>query len=170
MQRLAVFVSQLDQLNERIGRIVSWLVLGLVLLQFLIVLLRYVFGLGWVVLQEAVIYLHAILFLSAAGYALLHNSHVRCDVFYASATPRRRAWVDLFGALILLLPMCVLIGWLAWPYLAQSWRVLEGSPQGSLGIPAVFLLKSMLLFFVAVLGLQGIALALRAYITLRETT
>ena len=65
--------------------------------------------------------------------------------------------------------MCVLIGWLAWPYLAQSWRVLEGSPQGSLGIPAVFLLKSILLVFVTVLGLQGIALALRAYITLRET-
>ena len=79
---LQSFVRTVDTLNERLGRLVSWLALFMVLTQFVVVLTRYVFGLGWIWMQESIIYMHAIVFLAAAGYTLVHNGHVRVDIFY----------------------------------------------------------------------------------------
>ncbi len=155
-----------DRLNEWLGSKLAWLTLAMVLLQFVIVVMRYVFGLGSVKLQESIVYLHATVFMAAAGYTLLHNGHVRCDIFYSPASPRAKAWVDLFGVLVFLLPMCALIAWIAWPYVAAAWAVREGSPEGSLGIPGVFLLKTVILVFAALLALQGLALAIHAALLL----
>lgn len=155
-------IDAIDGLNERIGRAVSWLTLAMVLLQFAIVLFRYVFGIGWIAAQEAVVYMHAAVFLGVAGYTLRHDGHVRVDIFYGSAGPKARARVDLAGALVLLLPMCVAIFLLAWPFVSSAWLVLEGSPEGQNGIPAVFVLKSFILVFAALVALQGVALALRS--------
>jgi TRAP-type mannitol/chloroaromatic compound transport system permease small subunit len=91
---------------------------------------------------------------------------VRCDIFYAAVTPRRQALVDLIGVVIFLLPTCGLIAWAAWPYVAQAWAVLEGSPEGSLGIPGVFVLKSVILVFAGLMTLQGVALALHSLLRL----
>jgi TRAP-type mannitol/chloroaromatic compound transport system permease small subunit len=110
--------------------------------------------------------MHATLFMVAAGYTLLHNGHVRCDIFYAAATPRRKALIDLIGVFIFLLPMCALIAWVAWPYVAAAWAVREGSQEGSLGIPGVFLLKSIVLVFAGLLALQGVALAIHSALRL----
>ena len=137
----------------------------MVLLQFVVVVLRYIFGVGFIAMQEGVIYLHATLFLLGAGYTLLHGGHVRVDIFYRDARPRRRALVDLLGVIFLLLPVCVIIGWATWPYLAQSWSVFEGSKETS-GIHAVYVLKSMILAFVVLIALQGISLVLHAVLTL----
>jgi TRAP-type mannitol/chloroaromatic compound transport system permease small subunit len=156
----------IDRLNEAIGVSVAWLALAVVLVEFTVVLMRYVFGVGSVKMQESIVYMHATVFMVAAGYTLLHNGHVRCDIFYAAASPRRQALVDLIGVAIFLLPTCALIGWMAWPYVAQSWAVLEGSPEGSLGIPGVFVLKSIILVFAALMALQGIALALHSALRL----
>jgi TRAP-type mannitol/chloroaromatic compound transport system permease small subunit len=156
----------IDRLNEAIGVTVAWLALFLVLAAFTVVLMRYVFGIGSVKMQESIVYMHAIVFMVASGYTLLHNGHVRCDIFYAAASPRRRALVDLFGVVVFLLPTCALIAWAAWPYVAQAWSVREGSPEGSLGIPAVFLLKSVILVFAGLVSLQGIALALHSVLRL----
>jgi TRAP-type mannitol/chloroaromatic compound transport system permease small subunit len=155
-----------DLLNEWLGRSVAWLALAMVLLQFVVVVMRYVFGLGSVKLQESIVYLHAMVFMLAAGYTLLHNGHVRCDIFYSAATPRAKAWVDLFGVLVFLLPTCALIAWVAWPYVAASWAVREGSPEGSLGIPGVFLLKSVILVFAGLVTLQGLAIAIHSLLVL----
>jgi TRAP-type mannitol/chloroaromatic compound transport system permease small subunit len=155
-----------DRLNDWLGTKIAWLALAMVLLQFVIVLMRYVFGLGSVKLQESIVYLHATIFMVGAGYTLLHNGHVRCDIFYSAATPRARAWVDRFGVIVFLLPMCALIAVVAWPYVAAAWAVLEGSPEGSLGIPGVFLLKTVILVFAALLALQGIALAIHSALLL----
>ncbi len=156
----------IDRLNDWLGTKLAWLALVMVLLQFVIVLMRYVFGLGSVKLQESMVYLHATVFMVAAGYTLLHNGHVRCDIFYAAASRRAKAWVDLFGVFVFLLPTCAMITWGAWPYVASSWAVLEGSPEGSLGIPAVFLLKSVILVFALLLALQGLALAIHSALLL----
>jgi TRAP-type mannitol/chloroaromatic compound transport system permease small subunit len=156
----------IDRLNEAIGVRIAWLALLMVLIEFTVVLMRYVFGVGSVKMQESIVYMHAIVFMVAAGYTLLHNGHVRCDVFYAAASPRRRALIDLIGVAVFLLPTCALIAWAAWPYVAQAWAVREGSPEGSLGIPAVFLLKSIILVFAGLVALQGIALALRSVLRL----
>ena len=164
---MRAIVETIDAVNERVGRLVSWLTLFMVLLQFAIVLFRYVFGIGWIAVQEMVVYMHAAVFLGVAGYTLRHDGHVRVDIFYGSAGPKARARVDLLGSLILLLPMSLAIFWLAWPYVADSWAVLEGSQEGRNGIPAVFLLKSLILVFAGLVALQGVALALRSVAVLR---
>jgi TRAP-type mannitol/chloroaromatic compound transport system permease small subunit len=156
----------IDALNEGIGVTVAWLALLMVLIEFAVVLMRYVFGVGSVRMQESIVYMHAIVFMVAAGYTLRHDGHVRCDVFYAAATPRRKALVDLIGVLIFLLPTCAVIAWAAWPYVAAAWAVREGSPEGSLGIAGVYLLKSVILVFAALVALQGLALAARAALRL----
>ncbi|MGI9509825.1 MAG: TRAP transporter small permease subunit [Geminicoccaceae bacterium] len=162
MISLQGFAETIDGLNERIGRAVAWLTLGMVLVQFVVVVMRYVFGIGSVIMQEAIVYMHATVFLAGAAYTLLHNGHVRCDIFYSDASPRTRAIVDLIGVFLFLLPMCIMIFLAAWPYVANAWAVLEGSPEGRLGIPAVFLLKTVILVFAGLLGLQAISMAIHA--------
>jgi TRAP-type mannitol/chloroaromatic compound transport system permease small subunit len=166
MTYLQRFARAVDAANERIGRVVAWLALAMVLVQLTVVVMRYVFGLGSVKMQESIVYMHAALFMVAAGYTLLHDGHVRCDIFYGTASPRRKAAIDLLGVAVFLLPVAVLIGWLGWPYVGAAWAVREGSPEGSLGIPGVYLLKSVILLFAALLLLQGLALAVRSALRL----
>ena len=166
MSPLLRFARAIDRGNEMLGRTIAWLALFLVLLQFVVVVMRYVFGLGSVKMQESIVYMHATIFMVAAGYTLLHNGHVRCDIFYASASPRAKAAIDLFGVFAFLMPMCALIAWAAWPYVAASWAVREGSPEGSLGLPAVFLLKSVILVFAGLLSLQALSLAIHSALLL----
>src|SRR6267154_940017 len=160
--RLAALV---DRLNAGVGRAASWCALAIVLLGFVVVLLRYVLGLGSIWLQESIIYAHAALFLLAAAWTLKEGGHVRVDVFYASASPRVKAWVDLIGALLLLLPFCIAVIWFSLPYVARSWAILERSRESS-GLPLVFLLKTLIPVFAVLLGLQGIAQAARASLVL----
>ncbi len=164
---LAVLAGRIDALNEALGRVVAWGFLGLVALQFAAVVLRYVFGLGWIWLEESVIYVHATLFMAGAAYTLLHDGHVRVDIFYQEAGARARAWVDLLGALGLLVPVSALILAYSWPYVAASWAILEGSPESG-GIPALFLLKSLIPLFAVTLILQGLSMAAGAALALRR--
>lgn len=165
MSHLASLARIVDVVNERIGRAVAWAALAMVLVQFTVVVMRYVFGIGSILMQESVIYLHAILFMIGAGYTLLHDGHVRLDIFYRDASIRTKALVDLWGSIGLLIPVTVLIWWFSWPYVAGSWEVLEGSRETS-GIHAVFLLKTVILVFAALMFVQGISLAARSVLTL----
>ncbi|MBI1201708.1 MAG: TRAP transporter small permease subunit [Rhodopseudomonas sp.] len=158
MHRLA---DNIDRLNAAIGRAVAWLALVIVLLQFALVLARYVFDFGSIWLSETVIYAHATLFLGAAAWTLRAGGHVRVDVFYADAAPRSRAWIDLVGSLALLLPFMLTLLWLSVPYAARSWAVLERSQEAS-GLPLLFLLKTLIPLFALLLALQGLAQAIRA--------
>ncbi|MDH4324618.1 MAG: TRAP transporter small permease subunit [Betaproteobacteria bacterium] len=162
MHALKRLADAVDATNDWIGRAFAWLTLGMVLTEFVVVLSRYVFGLGSTIMQESIVYMHATVFLVCAGYALAHNGHVRCDIFYATMTPRRRAIVDVIGTLVFLLPMCVLIGWMGWPYVKASWAVMEISQEGRLGIPAVYLLKTLILAFTGLLGVQAVSLLLQS--------
>ena len=162
MSGLERIARAIDLTNEWIGRSLAWLTLGMVLVTFVVVLLRYVFGLGWTMLQESVVYMHALVFMGCAGYALVHNGHVRCDIFYGAASARGKAIVDIIGTFLFLIPMCVLIIWVTWPYAAASWAVLEGSPEGRMGIPAVFLLKTLIVVFAALLAVQSVSLLLHS--------
>ncbi len=166
MSRLQTLADGIDRLTGTLGRAVIWLSLAIVLLQFAVLLMRYVLGVGSVWLQEAVLYGHAALFMLAAAWTLREGGHVRVDVFYADASPRRKALVDLLGALLLLLPFALALLWLATPYVARSWAILERSRETS-GIPAVFLLKTLIPAFALLLALQGLAQAIRAAAVLR---
>jgi TRAP-type mannitol/chloroaromatic compound transport system permease small subunit len=156
--RLAALV---DRLNAGVGRAASWCALAIVLLGFAVVLLRYVLGLGSIWLQESIIYAHAALFLLAAAWTLKEGGHVRVDVFYASASPRVKAWVDMLGALLLLLPFCVAVIWFSLSYVARSWAIFEHSRETS-GLPLVFVLKTLIPLFATMLALQGVSQAIKA--------
>ena len=164
-QRLAAIAGAIDRVNAAIGRAAMWLALAVVLLQFVLVLLRYLFGVGSIRLAESIIYAHAAMFLLAAAWTLQENGHVRVDVFYAEASARTRAMIDLLGALLLLLPFMAVIAWFAVPYVARSWAIFERSREVS-GLPFVYLLKSLIPAFALLMALQGVAQAIRAALAL----
>ena len=162
MQKLLALAHSIDRLNAAIGRAAAWCVLFMVAAQFLVVLLRYVFGIGSVWLQESVVYAHAALILLTAAWTLWAGGHVRVDIFYAGMSERAKAQVDLLGAVILLLPFMAAVMFLAMPYVARSWAIYERSREVG-GIPLVWLLKTLIPLFAVLLGLQGIAQAIRAW-------
>jgi len=153
--------NTVDYMTTALGRVSAWLVLAIVLLQFAMVVARYVFGLGSIWLTEAIIYGHATLFLLAAAWTLRIGGHVRVDIFYADASPRARAIIDLVGALLLLLPFALVLAWLSVSYAARSWAVFERSQEAS-GLPLVFALKTLIPIFAVLMALQGVAQAIRA--------
>ena len=156
----------LQNINEWVGRVISWLTLFMVVVTFLVVMLRYAFDLGWIAMQESVVYMHAIVFMLGAAYTLKHRGHVRVDIFYQRFTPRTRAWIDLLGTFMLLLPVSLFIAWMAWDYVADSWAVLEGSREAG-GLPGVFLLKSLIIAMPVLMIVQGLALVLQQVLILR---
>ena len=158
---MTAFADRIDRLTTAIGRAVAWLALVVVLLQFALVVARYLFALGSIWLSEAVIYGHATLFLLAAAWTLKAGGHVRVDIFYAEASPRTKAKVDLIGSMLLLLPFALTLIVLSLPYAARSWAILERSQEAS-GLPLVFLLKTLIPLFAALMALQGVAQAIRA--------
>ena len=131
----------------------------------LVVVLRYAFSIGWVWLQESYVWMHGLVFMLGAGYTLLHNGHVRVDVFYRPKSRRYKAWVDLIGSLVLLIPMMVLVAWMSWPYVMDSWVRGEVSREAG-GLPGLYLLKSAILVFTGLMALQGLSLAARSYLYL----
>ena len=158
---LTSLADGIDRVTSAIGRAVMWCTLLVVLVQFTVVLLRYVLGIGSIWSSESILYGHAAVFMLAAAWTLRENGHVRVDVFYADAPPRRKALVDLVGALLLLLPFAAVLAWLAIPYVARSWAILERSRETS-GLPAVFLLKTLIPLFAVLMALQGVSQAIRA--------
>ena len=153
--------DRIDRLNIVIGRAASWCLLFIVLTGFAVVLMRYALGLGSIWLQESILYAHAALFLLAAAWTLKVGGHVRVDIFYADASPRTKALIDLLGALLLLLPFALALLIFSAPYVGRSWAILERSPETS-GLPLVFVLKTLIPMFAVLLGLQGVAQAIRA--------
>ena len=165
MQGLASLATAINRLNNFVGKWTAWLALTMVLVQFVVVVMRYIFGIGSIMMQESVIYMHGILFMVGAGYTLLHEGHVRVDIFYREASPRTKAIVDLLGAIFFLIPVSILIWAYSWSYVVQSWSVFEGSKETS-GIQGVFLLKSVILVFCGLMILQAISMIIASVLRL----
>lgn len=157
LDRLA---DRLDLVNRAVGATVRWLALFMVLLQFAIVVLRYVYGVSFIFLNEGVLYMHSALFMLGAGYTLLVDAHVRVDIFYARFGARGRAAIDAMGALVFLLPSMAVLAWWSWPSVRNSWAVMEGAISVG-GIPASFLLKTLVPAFCLLVAVQGLACLLR---------
>ncbi|MDZ7783366.1 MAG: TRAP transporter small permease subunit [Halioglobus sp.] len=167
MSVLHALVRYIDAFTDRCGRLLAWLALAMALLTALIVVLRYGFSIGFVPGQEAVTYMHGTLFLLGAAYALKTGAHVRVDIFYREFSERTRAWVNSLGGIVFLLPLCAFIVASSWDYVAESWSMRESSPEPG-GIPAVFLLKTLIPLAAINLALQGIAEVLRNALSLTE--
>lgn len=166
--RLALgFASAIDRFTAALGRSAAWLALAIVLVQFSLVVARYVFSAGSVPVTESVVYGQALLVALTAAWTLATGGHVRVDIFYADAPPRRRAMVDLIGTLALLLPFMLTLTWLSAPYALRSWAIMERSQETG-GLPLVFVLKSLIPLFALLMALQGVAQAIRAAAVLAE--
>lgn len=157
----------IDRVVDGIGRTVAWLNLGMVVVTCVVVVLRYAFDTGAIYLQESVVYMHGAAFLCGLAYALRHDAHVRVDLLYSRMPEIRKAIVNLVGHVVLLMPLCTTIVIVSWPYAAESWAVLEGSPEVA-GIPAVFLLKTLIPVSAFLLLLQAASLAVGEAVTLRR--
>ncbi len=153
----------IDRISAATGRAASWLTLAMVIVTFVIVVMRYVFDVGLIWLQETLTWLHAAVFMLGAAYTLQQEEHVRVDIFYREMSEQRRAWVNLLGVLFFVFPMCVFFIWTAWEYVAASWAIGEVSRNaGGLPFPFVPLLKSVLIIMPVAVGLQGLSLLLRS--------
>ncbi|MTI16901.1 TRAP transporter small permease subunit [Rhodobacteraceae bacterium RKSG542] len=163
---MRALMNLINSFNSAVGRSCAWLTLGIVLVQFIVVLMRYVFGIGSIWMQESITYMHGFLFMLAAAYTLSVDGHVRVDIFYREAAPKKKALVDLLGSIFFLIPMCCVIIYVSWDYVAASWAILEGSQETS-GIQGRYLLKSAIIGFAVMMALQGLSIVIRGVLALK---
>jgi len=180
--KISTIIDRLDALTERAGQLVSWLVLILMALTLVVAVPRYLlsnqwflelqlFSLDWGAIRsvyshyvnalgDSIQYVHAIIFMVGVSYALKQGDHVRIDIIYRSLKPRARAWVNITGYLALFFPTFIFLLVMSWPYVMNSWGVMESSARPG-GLPFIYLLKTFLLIMPAMMILQGIAQLLR---------
>lgn len=165
LQALALLVRAVSGLNRVVGEVLSWLALGCVLVCFGVVVQRYAFSTSTLWMQDLYVWLGGAMFTGVAGFALMRDDHVRVDIFYRPAPVRQKAIADLFGVVVFLLPFIYVVFTYAWPAVARSWSYYEGS--GNIGgMPGLFVLKSFIIVFCALVGLQGLAMAARSILVL----
>lgn len=159
------FCNLIDSINEWIGRGVSWTTLGLVIVVFSDVLMRYLLNISYVFTQELEWQIFSFIFLVGAGYTLLHDGHVRVDIIYQAISPKAQAWVNLIGVLFFLIPGCYIVIKTSGVFAFNSWEVFEGSPDPG-GIPYRFVVKSFIPIGFSLMLLQGISLGLKSLLTI----
>ena len=167
MQAVAATVRIINGINGALGKLFSWFPLLIVLICFAVVVMRYAFRTGSVPMQDLYIWLNGAMFMGIAGYALMRDSHVRVDIFYREARIRTKAIVDMIGSVLFVGPFLWTVAFWGWPYVARSWSFQESSPNMG-GLPGLFVLKSFILVFVAVVGFQALALFLRGVLVLAD--
>jgi TRAP-type mannitol/chloroaromatic compound transport system permease small subunit len=158
-----------DRISNITGKATSWLTLAMVILTSIIVVMRYVFDAGLIWMQESVTWMHAAVFMVGAAYTLLHEEHVRVDIFYRKMSERNRAIVDLIGVVLFLLPLCGLLALMAYDFAAAAWSIHETSREpGGLPYPMIPLMKSLVIFMPVAVALQGISMLTRSITTIRR--
>ena len=156
MKILLNVATRIDKINDLLGRCISSLTLAMVLVTVIIVVLRYGFSIGFIWMQESVRFMHGFVFLLCAAYTLLHNGHVRVDIFYAKMSDRGKARVDIFGTIAFLIPVCFSILFFSYNYVLNSWVQMEGSLEER-GLHAVYLLKTCIWIFAVTMIAQGLS-------------
>ena len=165
---LKLIISFFEKLNKFIGEYISWFIIFMVIIQLSIVMFRYIYGVGFLKLQELLIYLHGLSFTLAAAYTLLNDEHVRVDLIYRAASNKYKSLINIIGSLLFLIPFCIITFSTSLPYVKRSWKILEGSPETS-GLNAVFILKTALIVFPLLLLFQGISIIYRNLINFIES-
>jgi len=165
MKIIRLIVRLIDGLNTKVGYAISWLSTLLVLVVCYDVFTRYFLRKSSVGVQELEWHIFAVLFLIGAAYTLKMDNHVRVDVIYTQLSPRGKAWINLLGSLIFLIPFSILILWACQGFISMSWAIQETSPDPG-GLPYRYLLKAMIPAGFSLILLQGIALILRSFCTI----
>ena len=155
MQGLLKVSSLIDDLNERVGRAMIWLVLIVVIISAGNAVFRFAFNMSSNALLEIQWYLFSAIFLLSAGYVLKKNEHIRIDVIFGRYTERTQNWIDVFGFLVFLLPMGILIGYLSWAVFTLAWNSgeMSSNPGGLIRWPVRLMMPVGFLLLV----LQGLS-------------
>lgn len=161
MEAIKTLSRFIDTINEWVGRGVAWVTLALVLVIFTDVVMRYLFNTSFVFTQELEWHLFGFIFLIGAGYTLLHDGHVRVDIIYQRQGYRGRAWINLMGVILFLIPGCLMVIITSWKFVLNSLLILEGSPDPG-GIPLRFIVKGCIPAGFALLLLQGLSLGIHS--------
>ncbi len=167
MRTLRKVSTFINKSNVKLGKIFSWFLLLMVLLTCLIVVLRYLFNIGFIWMQELVRFFYSAVFLICAAYTLAENAHVRVDIFYSKMSERSKNIVNIAGSLIFLIPVCYIIFYYSFSYVINSWLQLEGSLEER-GLHAVFIMKTFIWLFAFMLFLQGISIIINGIDKLRN--
>jgi len=166
MEAIKTLTRWIDTINEWVGRGVAWVTLGLVLVVFVDVVMRYLFNKSYVFTQELEWHLFGFIFLIGAGYTLLHDGHVRVDIIYQRLGIKGRAWTNLLGVILFLIPGCLMVISTSWQFATNSFSMLEGSPDPG-GIPFRFIIKGCIPVGFTLLLLQGFSLGLHSIMQIR---
>jgi len=165
LKKIKKVIFNIEKLNKKTGEAVSWLVLSMALTAFFVVLLRYFYNIGFVWMQESYIWMHGLIFLFGASYALMNDKHVRVDIFYRLTSEKIKALINIIFSILFLIPFIIVISKYSIPYILKSWDGLEKSREAG-GIPFLYLYKSCLLLFCINLFFQTISLILRCLLVL----
>jgi TRAP-type mannitol/chloroaromatic compound transport system permease small subunit len=169
MNLINLISKAIDHAIKVCGTAVSWLTLIMTVITFLIVILRYVFNIGSIWMQESLVWMHSAIFLLGAAYTLKLDEHVRVDIFYRSFSPKQKSWVNIIGAIFFALPVCIFLLIVTGDFVSSSWLVKEISRDaGGLLYPAIPLLKSMLLIMPLLIIFQIISILCKEFTKIRE--
>ena len=157
--------STISYINKIAGFICAILVVLMSLNVFLVVVLRYLFGISFIWMQETYVWMHAYIFMLGAGYTYLNDDHVRIDIIYRSSSKLYKALVDSIGIIFLLFPFLYIIWNFSYPFVYKSWQMNEISREAG-GLSMLYLLKLAILLFVALLSIQAIAKIINNFINI----
>lgn len=165
MRFLAGIAAIICAVNLVIGKTFAWLSLAIVVVCFTVVVQRYLFAISYVWMQDLYIWLNGAMFTAVAGFALLRDDHVRVDIFYRPARMRTRALTDLIGVFLFLLPFTWVVYQYSMPFVLRAWGYHEASANVG-GMPGLYILKTFIIGFAALIALQGLAMAIRSVLVL----
>ncbi|MBU1449156.1 TRAP transporter small permease subunit, partial [Patescibacteria group bacterium] len=164
MNSIKTFIRFTDKLNNKLGAAVSWLTGILVLIVSIDVFLRYFLESSFAALQELEWHLFSIIFLLGAAYTLQTDNHVRVDLFYSKFSLKNKAIINLIGSIVFFIPFCLLVIYSSKNFVLQSFKIGETSPDPG-GLPALYILKSILPLSFIFLLLQALVLFFKSLLT-----
>ncbi len=162
---LSILMRAINRLNIIVGHIFSWLAVGVFVVCFWVVIERYFFGNTRLWMQDLYIWLNGVMFTSVAAFALFRNDHVRVDIFFRTASVRRKAIMDMIGVCLFLLPFMYIVWVYSFPNVSRSWQRFEPSSNVG-GMPGLFVLRTFILVFAGLVALQGVSMLIRSILIL----
>jgi TRAP-type mannitol/chloroaromatic compound transport system permease small subunit len=162
---LAALMRFINAINRIIGHVFAWLAVGIVVVCFWVVVERYLFSTTRLWMQDLYVWLNGAMFTAVAGFALYRNDHVRVDIFFRPASLRKKAIMDMIGVCLFLLPFMYIVWIYAYPNVVRSWMRYEASANVG-GMPGLFILRTFILGFAALVAMQGVAMLIRSVLIL----
>ena len=156
-----------DNINRYTGYLCAFLVVLMTVNVFIVVFLRYLFGISFIWLQETYVWMHAYIFMAGAGFTYLNDAHVRIDIIYRSSSKVYKAIVDLVGNIFLLMPFLYIIWSYSFPFVYKSFQINEVSREAG-GLPMLFLLKAAILIFAFLLFIQALSKLINNFIIIYQ--